>query len=81
MKKISSLSLVYLLHVPAFVRLSMVSKSMGSSEACLDTDRCIESAPVDMYPKCGSVTEAHAVFERITDPDTILWFTILSGYS
>ncbi|KAL6180838.1 hypothetical protein ACLB2K_047497 [Fragaria x ananassa] len=58
----------------------MVSKSMGSSEACLDTDRCIESAPVDMYPKCGYVTEAHAVFERITDPDTILWFTILSGH-
>lgn len=50
-------------------------------KAGLDTDKCIESALVDMYAKCGNITEAQEVFERITEPDTISWTAIISGYA
>jgi pentatricopeptide repeat protein len=47
----------------------------------LDTDNCIESALIDMYAKCGSITEAHKVFERVSNPDTITWTAVISGYA
>ncbi|XP_062000892.1 pentatricopeptide repeat-containing protein At2g27610-like [Rosa rugosa] len=50
-------------------------------KAGLDTGRCTESALVDMYAKCGNITEAQEVFERITDPDTISWTAIISAYA
>ncbi|XP_059457279.1 pentatricopeptide repeat-containing protein At2g33680-like [Corylus avellana] len=48
-------------------------------KAGLDTDKCIESALIDMYAKCGSITEACKVFERISNPDTITWTAVISG--
>jgi pentatricopeptide repeat protein len=50
-------------------------------KAGLDTDKCIESALIDMYAKCGSITEACQVFERISKPDTITWTAVISGYA
>ncbi|KAB1214104.1 hypothetical protein CJ030_MR5G017367 [Morella rubra] len=50
-------------------------------KAGLDTEKCIESALIDMYAKCGSITEAHKVFERIANPDTITWTAVISGYA
>lgn len=45
----------------------------------LDTDKCTESALIDMYAKCGSISEAKMVFESITNPDTVSWTAIISG--
>ncbi|KAK9282672.1 hypothetical protein L1049_010892 [Liquidambar formosana] len=50
-------------------------------KAGLDTDKCIESALIDMYAKCGSITEAGKVFERICNPDIVSWTAIISGYA
>ncbi|KAI3757805.1 hypothetical protein L6452_05348 [Arctium lappa] len=46
-----------------------------------DTDRCIESALIDMYAKCGSISEAKMVFEAIPNPDVVTWTAIISGYA
>ncbi|KAJ4706549.1 Pentatricopeptide repeat-containing protein [Melia azedarach] len=48
-------------------------------KAGLDTNKCIESALVDMYAKCGSISKAEAIFERISNPDTVSWTAMISG--
>lgn len=48
-------------------------------KAGLDTDKCTESALIDMYAKCGCITEAKKVFESISNPDTVSWTAIISG--
>lgn len=50
-------------------------------KAGLDTHKCTESALIDMYAKCGCITEARKVFEGISDPDTVSWTAIISGYA
>ncbi|KAJ4706548.1 Pentatricopeptide repeat-containing protein [Melia azedarach] len=50
-------------------------------KAGLDTDKCIESALVDMYAKCGSIIKAETIFERISNPDTVSWTAMISGYA
>ncbi|KAM1595253.1 hypothetical protein PS2_001532 [Malus domestica] len=47
----------------------------------LDTEKCIESALVDMYAKCGNIAEAQEVYERISEPDTVSWTAIISGHA
>ncbi|KAH9678619.1 DYW deaminase domain-containing protein [Citrus sinensis] len=47
----------------------------------LDTDKCIESALLDMYAKCGNISEAAMIFKRISNPDTVSWTAIISGYA
>ncbi|KAM1269358.1 hypothetical protein PS1_001519 [Malus domestica] len=50
-------------------------------KAGLDTEKCIESALVDMYAKCGNIAEAQEVYERISEPDTVSWTAIISGHA
>ncbi|KAL6326388.1 hypothetical protein AAG906_008250 [Vitis piasezkii] len=50
-------------------------------KAGLDTEKCIESALIDMYAKCGSITEAGKVFDKISNPDIVSWTAIISGYA
>ncbi|XP_057871239.2 pentatricopeptide repeat-containing protein At3g49710 [Cryptomeria japonica] len=38
-------------------------------------------ALVDMYAKCGSIAGAQKVFERLHARDTVVWNSMLSGYS
>ncbi|PSR93242.1 Pentatricopeptide repeat-containing protein [Actinidia chinensis var. chinensis] len=47
----------------------------------LATDKCIESALIDMYAKCGSIIEAEKVFGSISNPDIVSWTAIISGYA
>lgn len=47
----------------------------------LDMDKCIESALIDMYAKCGSLAEAKKVFDRISNADTVSWTAIISGHA
>ncbi|KAJ9545829.1 hypothetical protein OSB04_025536 [Centaurea solstitialis] len=46
-----------------------------------DTDKCIESALIDMYAKCGCITEANMVFDAIPKPDVVSWTAVISAYS
>ncbi|EXB25866.1 hypothetical protein L484_012292 [Morus notabilis] len=50
-------------------------------KSSLDDEKCTESALIDMYSKCGCLTEAKKVFERISNPDTVSWTAIISGYA
>ncbi|XP_027348421.1 pentatricopeptide repeat-containing protein At5g27110-like [Abrus precatorius] len=50
-------------------------------KASLDTETCIESALIDMYAKCGNLTGAKRIFERISNPDTVSWTAIISTYA
>ncbi|KAH0934879.1 hypothetical protein HID58_011996 [Brassica napus] len=45
------------------------------------TDKCVESALIDMYAKCGSVRDAIKVFESLKDPDVVSWTAMISGYA
>eukprot|EP00250_Pteridium_aquilinum_P018853 c24218_g1_i1 orf=516-2621(+) len=36
---------------------------------------------VDMYAKCGTVSEAQEAFEKITSPDDISWNALISAYA
>ncbi|XP_057960743.1 pentatricopeptide repeat-containing protein At3g24000, mitochondrial-like [Malania oleifera] len=44
-------------------------------------DLFVASALVDMYAKCGCIGDAEAVFEGSVPGDTVLWNTILCGFS
>lgn len=48
----------------------------GHANGCL-----VGNALVGMYCKCGSIGEAHDVFERIQQKDIISWNTMLAGYA
>lgn len=50
-------------------------------KARMDSERCIESALIDMYAKCGSITDASRVFARMHTPDIVSWTSIISGYA
>ncbi|KAK4784670.1 hypothetical protein SAY86_019038 [Trapa natans] len=50
-------------------------------KARMDCERCIESALIDLYAKCGSITDAGRIFERIHMPDVVSWTCIISGYA
>lgn len=47
----------------------------------LDRNVFSGSSLVDMYAKCGSLTEAHLAFESIANPNTVSWNTIISGHA
>ena len=46
----------------------------------LESDRFIASSLMGMYAKCGSLVEAHNVFEELPAQDVVSWTIILSGY-
>lgn len=41
----------------------------------------VGNALLSMYCKCGNIDEANAIFEEICDKDTVLWNTIIAGYT
>ena len=41
----------------------------------------INSALVDMYAKCGSVSESRDVFDEIIDQDIVSWTALIAGYA
>ncbi|XP_016460763.2 pentatricopeptide repeat-containing protein At2g13600-like isoform X2 [Nicotiana tabacum] len=47
----------------------------------LQNESYIESALVDMYGKCGSITEAEKVFGCISNADAVSWTAMISGYA
>ncbi|PKU75927.1 putative pentatricopeptide repeat-containing protein At3g25970 [Dendrobium catenatum] len=47
----------------------------------LDRNVFSGSALVDMYAKCGSLSDAHLAFKSIAEPNTVSWNTIISGYA
>ncbi|KAL0401003.1 UNVERIFIED_CONTAM: Pentatricopeptide repeat-containing protein, chloroplastic [Sesamum latifolium] len=46
-----------------------------------EMDVFVGAALIDMYAKCGSVTESRRVFDKIVNRDVVLWNSILAAYS
>lgn len=50
-------------------------------KAGLVTDICVESALIDMYCKCGSISEAGNIFNGISNPDVVSWTAMIWGHA
>lgn len=46
----------------------------------LDSNMFVGSGLVDLYSKCGLMVDALRVFEEYSQPDIVLWTTIVTGY-
>lgn len=47
----------------------------------LESDLIVGSTLVDMYVKCGLLTKARAVFDKLPVRDVVLWTTLMDGYA
>lgn len=43
-------------------------------------DLFVGSALIELYSKCGKMDDAMRVFDEYSEPDTVLWTTIITGY-
>lgn len=48
-------------------------------KAGFDEDCSLTNSLIDMYSKCGSLEEAHMVFNHLSKPDVISWTALISG--
>jgi pentatricopeptide repeat protein len=45
-----------------------------------DMDLLVSSTLVDMYAKCGSLIDAHGIFDKLPIRDVVSWNIIIAGY-
>nr|KAJ0196093.1 hypothetical protein LSAT_V11C700365690 [Lactuca sativa] len=45
----------------------------------VDQDLYLSSSLLDMYIKCGEITDAHKVFDEMPTPDDVAWTSMISG--
>ncbi|KAH7427964.1 hypothetical protein KP509_10G069100 [Ceratopteris richardii] len=45
-----------------------------------ETDLFICNSLLDMYAKCGSLTDAREVFDRLLEKDVVSWTALIAGY-
>ncbi|CAN1267500.1 Putative pentatricopeptide repeat-containing protein At5g13230, mitochondrial [Linum perenne] len=66
---------------------SLAALEPGTQIHCLgvktkyDENTVVGNALIDMYAKCGSIKDAHLVFESLSKNDEVSWNTMISGYS
>ncbi|KAK9118628.1 hypothetical protein Scep_016721 [Stephania cephalantha] len=46
----------------------------------LESDMFVEAALVDMYAKCGEVTDGRRIFDRMPDRDLVCWTAMITAY-
>ncbi|KAK6925678.1 DYW domain [Dillenia turbinata] len=56
-----------------------VHASLSVSGFALDS--IVQSSLVHMYTKCNQVTEAHKVFDRMSEPDVFSWSALVASYA
>ncbi|KAL3638803.1 hypothetical protein CASFOL_016710 [Castilleja foliolosa] len=47
----------------------------------LDKDIYVKSALIDMYAKCGSISEAMLIFQKMPERNTVTWNSMIFGYA
>ena len=50
-------------------------------DAGYQSDLRVGTALVNMYAKCGSIRDAHLVFDKMNKPDVIVWTAMIVGYA
>ncbi|TYH11157.1 hypothetical protein ES288_A07G235600v1 [Gossypium darwinii] len=79
--KPDSMSLVGALLACSQYGLLKLGKSIhGCITRRLDLEPVSGTAMIDMYAKCGSLSYAHALFDRIVSKDIISWNAMLASY-
>ncbi|KAH7296040.1 hypothetical protein KP509_26G006200 [Ceratopteris richardii] len=53
----------------------------ASRKALLELDLSIGSALVDMYAKCGELSKAQGVFEKLLNRTVVTWNALITGYA
>ncbi|KAH6555448.1 hypothetical protein KP509_20G092100 [Ceratopteris richardii] len=53
----------------------------AESVGLLEQNKVVGNTLVDMYIKCGSITRAHEVFDRLPSRDVISWTSLIAGYT
>ncbi|KAI5073958.1 hypothetical protein GOP47_0011971 [Adiantum capillus-veneris] len=46
----------------------------------LEKDSLVGNTLIDMYTKCGSLSEAHKLFDKLHVQDVVAWTTLITGY-
>ncbi|KAL6509559.1 hypothetical protein OROGR_022869 [Orobanche gracilis] len=59
----------------------MFVHSMVESRECLKSSVVLGNALVDMYAKCGSMSKATVVFDRMSKKDIISWTSMIVGHA
>ncbi|KAL2330934.1 hypothetical protein Fmac_018515 [Flemingia macrophylla] len=47
----------------------------------IDDDNFVSCALIDMYSKCGSIEDAHCVFDQMAEKTTVGWNSIIASYA
>ncbi|KAI5078990.1 hypothetical protein GOP47_0006661 [Adiantum capillus-veneris] len=53
----------------------------GIVQSSFDSDVKVGSVLIELYAKCGSLQEAHGVFDRLPNRDVVVWCSLLAGYA
>ncbi|KAH7429142.1 hypothetical protein KP509_09G032600 [Ceratopteris richardii] len=61
------------LHYGQIVHIDLIEESY-------EWDSGVCNALIDLYMKCGSLKDAHVVFESMSQPDTVTMTALISGY-
>lgn len=46
-----------------------------------DSDSFVQASLLHMYVKCDQMKDAHKVFDRLPQPDVVVWSALISGYA
>lgn len=47
----------------------------------IESDQFISSSLIDMYARCGSLEDAHVVFERLHHCNIVVWSALITGFT
>ncbi|KAL6012576.1 hypothetical protein ACLOJK_003065, partial [Asimina triloba] len=47
----------------------------------VESDLSVDTALIDMYAKCGNLTDAYRVFDRIKARDVVVWSALIKGFA
>ncbi|XP_055806714.1 putative pentatricopeptide repeat-containing protein At3g01580 [Solanum dulcamara] len=53
---------------------------LGKKHGNIHSNMFLGSGLIDMYSKCGNMDDAFRVFEEYSNPDLVLWTTLVTGY-
>ncbi|KAH6556882.1 hypothetical protein KP509_1Z148300 [Ceratopteris richardii] len=75
-----SVTLVCSLRACGITRLLCRGKNLHAAIALAEVGLLIGNALIDMYFKCGSITDAYKIFSVLKHRDVVSWTSLIAGY-
>ncbi|KAH9322662.1 hypothetical protein KI387_017301, partial [Taxus chinensis] len=73
---------VSILHV--FAKIGVIEQAMDVYQSIMKSgflsNIIVANALIDMYAKCGSIHDAHEVFDKMCQRDVVSWNVMIAGY-